>query len=864
MEIADQFQFLSDLLQGSVIPPGVDFTFDDNCHDRLYRALLTRGKRHGAGPFDFAVLIRHVLRRESELQGGSSQTIKVPEYGGFPDQQLWSRCGMSILDRRNESILLEAAAWFPRWLACDNGVSPESSTLKEERRRTYDPVAGDPLLALVGQSDYRSPGQREAIRGVINAPSGSTLVVNLPTGSGKSLCVQLPALAESREHGVALVIVPTTALAIDQERAMARFVDHPTAYYGDTSSQTQKRRQEIRKRIREGSQRIVFTSPESALESLTPSLYAAASRGFLRIFAIDEVHMIDQWGEGFRPAFQELPGLRRGLLKAAPEAKFKTVLMTGTLTESTLDILESLFGDPGPFEVVSATQLRPEPSYWSAKCETDEVKTSRILEALCHLPRPLILYTTLVEDSVRWERIIRNLGTERVAVMTGKSSSRERIDVIDRWREKEIDIVVATSAFGLGVDQADVRAVVHACVPETIDRFYQEVGRGGRDGSASLSLVIYTDEDLRIARRLNKRVSIGIDRGKQRWERMFHSKQRLPDDRWSIKIDLAPAVDNARDINMQNEQNQKWNIRTLTLMACAGIINFDSDPPPNIEVSELVSDSALDSINDDDAFEQSAEHQSRRVIRIIDENHLQESTWAATIEDIREKRLKLGGQSFRAMSETLKGEVCITQLLTQAYAIPVRESGSPRKGVVASSACGGCAYCRAHHIVPFAEPLSTPRPVWRNYEFPIKESLQALLRNDRMLLIFYNQGQRKDEWLERLEDLSRWLVNQGVRNIVDPGTLLTGHNLNLNRAEPVTFFFREFEPVKMPPGPSFIVHPTGVPVPSHYLRMNSDSPVRILLIPDDSVDPIAGHRQLRDAFNGRSFSFKELCTMLAL
>jgi len=861
---ADQFQFLSDILQGTAAVPGPNFAFEDNCHDRLYRAFLTIGKQRGAGPLDFAVLLRHVLRRESELQGNNNQTIRVRRTSNFPNQELWAQCGMLVLDQHERNVLLEAAPWRPSWLAATDVVSPESPTLREERRRTYEPVRGDPLLALVGLDDYQNPGQREALRGVINAPPGSTLVVNLPTGAGKSLCVQLPALAESTDYGVTLVIVPTTALAIDQERAMARFVQHPTAYFGDATDAGQKRRQEIRKRIREGSQQIVFTSPESALESLSTSLYAAARRGLLRMFAIDEVHMIDQWGEGFRPAFQELPGLRRGLLRAAPEEKFKTILMTGTLTESTLDILESLFGQPGPFEVVSAMQLRPEPSYWFARCDTEEVKRSRVLDALFHLPRPLILYTTLVEDAVRWGRIIRSLGAERLSVMTGDSSSRERIEVIDRWRRKEIDIVVATSAFGLGVDQADVRAVIHACVPETIDRFYQEVGRGGRDGAASLSLVIYGDDDESRAEGLNKRVSIGADRGRQRWERMFNSKQRLTEDRWSIKIDLAPGVSNVRDINMQNEQSNKWNIRTLTLMACAGIIKYDSEAPPNIEVSELAGDSAKDKTSDEDAFENSVEHQSYRVIRILDENHLQESTWTGVIENIRKKRLALGLESFRAMSEALKGRVCISQLLSGAYAIPVRGFGPPRKGVVVSRACGGCAYCREQGILPFAESLPTPRPAWHNYKFPIKASLQTLLGNERLMAVFYNRAQPKDEWLERLEDLTRWLVRQGVRNIVDSTNLLRGRIYNLDPTESIAFFFLDFEPITMPPGPTFIIHPKGVPVPSQYLRTNADSAPRILLIPENSADPVAGHRRLRDVFNGKSFGFTELNTILAL
>lgn len=821
--------------------------------------------RGGALPMDLAVLIRQLLRRESELQGGLSQTIKVLNGNNFPDRQLWESCGVRVLAEHTDAFLLQAMPWHPGWLAIETDISPETTAIRAAQRRTYEPTPGDSLLSLVGHRDYSNPGQREAIRAVVNAPPGSTLVINLPTGSGKSLCAQLPALSESREYGVTVVIVPTTALAIDQERAMAQFIDHPTAYFGDTSAVGQKRRQGIRERVRKGSQRLVFCSPESALESLTSSLYIAAERGFLRLLVIDEAHIVDQWGDGFRPAFQELPGLRRDLLKEAPEAnKFKTVLMTGTLTESTLDTLESLYGQPGPVDVISAMQLRPEPSYWFHKCETEEIRGTRILDALFHLPRPLILYTTLVEDAYAWGRTIQKLGARRFAVMTGKSNSRDRIEVIDRWRKKQIDVIVATSAFGLGVDQADVRTVVHACVPETIDRFYQEVGRGGRDGRASLSIVAYTEEDLKLAQRLNKKVSIGADRGRQRWERMFNSKERLSDNRWNVMVDLAPGVSTLRDINMRSEQNQKWNIRTLSLMACAGIIAFDAERPPENIAHEAKGDGAVENVNDEVTFEQSIEHQSRRVIRILDENHLEEGSWAVRIEAIRKKRKKLGRDSFRAMKDALTGEVCIADLLSAAYTIMPRESAKPRKEVIVAHACGGCRYCRRNHVAPYAHPLPTPPPAWQKTDFPVEKPLRDLLGADELLLVFYSQVQHEDEWLERLEDLTRWFLKQGVRNVVDPLKLIESRRLNFSNAEVTVFFFQEFQPIKMPPAPSLVIHPVGRPVPPAYLLMSSKSPIRIVLIPNDSVDPGANHRSLRDGFNGKTFSFTELCTILAL
>lgn len=148
----------------------------------------------------------------------------------------------------------------------------------------------------------------------------------------------------------------------------------------------------------------------------------------------------------------------------------------------------------------------------------------RLLEAVYHLPHPLIIYGTKVKDVENWKRELTRAGFKRCDLMTGKSTTQQREQLIEKWREGKIDIVVATSAFGLGIDQSDVRAVIHVCIPETIDRFYQEVGRGGRDGKACMSLTLYTTEDFNVARGLNEKSTITIERGLQRWESMFAKK----------------------------------------------------------------------------------------------------------------------------------------------------------------------------------------------------------------------------------------------------------------------------------------------------------------------------------------------------
>ena len=117
------------------------------------------------------------------------------------------------------------------------------------------------------------------------------------------------------------------------------------------------------------------------------------------------------------------------------------------------------------------------------------------MEALRHVPRPAVLYVTKVNDAEEWHRRLLDTGFVRVRMLHGKTGREQRERIVDEWRNGEVDIVVGTSAFGLGIDYPHARSVLHACVPETLDRFYQEVGRGGRDGRASLSLIASTPRD---------------------------------------------------------------------------------------------------------------------------------------------------------------------------------------------------------------------------------------------------------------------------------------------------------------------------------------------------------------------------------
>ncbi|MEI6872603.1 MAG: protein DpdF, partial [Verrucomicrobiota bacterium] len=515
--------------------------------------------------------------------------------------------------------MVKIKKWNPDWLPNHADSSLIAPTLRRELRRPSETCSADPFLVSLGRKEYLSPALREAMRTVITAPAGATLLVNFPTGSGKSLLAQVPALLS--QDGLSVVVVPTTALCIDQERALKDYecqnrIEHETAFYG--SSDEQKAIQKgICQRINNGTQRIVFASPEMVCgRRLFSTLWKTASAGKLEWLVIDEAHMVEHWGDSFRPKYQQLAGVRRGLLRQTTAKPFRTLLMSATMTAQTIDTLKSQFGEPGPFECIHSVRIRPEIASGVVKCDSIDSRMERTIDAILNLPKPLIAYTTKVADSQAIHSKLKEKGLNRIACFNGKTNDTFRETIINDFRYQNIDIVIATSAFGMGID-AEVRSVVHSCIPESFDRYYQEIGRGGRDGKASISLVIYAKEDSELAKHMSRRANIGRELGLRRWRYMHH--QMTPVDE---NLDLyAVAVNNGIT---PNQRNLQWDDHTLNLLASAGVISFDAIPPPQWDPN-----AAPDT--QEDLYDQ-------RIIRVHDSRPTDEDTWVQRVEPVRNSR----------------------------------------------------------------------------------------------------------------------------------------------------------------------------------------------------------------------------------
>ena len=178
--------------------------------------------------------------------------------------------------------------------------------------------------------------------------------------------------------------------------------------------------------IRKGAIPILFTSPEAALGILRGPLFDAAQQGRLRFFVMDEAHVVSQWGQQFRPEFQSIAGLRESLLEACPaDGRFRTLLLTGTLAPESLQTLQQLFGGE-ECQIVAEPFLRCEPGFLVDCANSEEQRHQRVLEAIRHLPRPIILYTTLRDHAFEWLSILQSSGFRRVRLVRGEISPAPR------------------------------------------------------------------------------------------------------------------------------------------------------------------------------------------------------------------------------------------------------------------------------------------------------------------------------------------------------------------------------------------------------------------------------------------------------
>jgi ATP-dependent DNA helicase RecQ len=331
-----------------------------------------------------------------------------------------------------------------------------------------------PLRRYWGYSSFR-PLQERIVRSLL---AGHDTCVVMPTGGGKSLCYQLPAVVSER---TTIVISPLIALMQDQAAQLAQ-MGIPAAVVNSSISNEEQSR--IIRQARDGAFRLLYLSPERLQRADTLSWLQQVPISF---FAIDEAHCISEWGHEFRPEYRQLSRLR-GKFPDRPIAAF-TASATHHVRHDILTQLE--LRNPDKY---IASFHRPNLRYLVRQCDSAE-HTALLVTALRHYDEGnVIVYSPTISKVEETVDFLEDQGIAAVGYHAKMDSSDRRRNQ-ERWMSDEVRVLVGTIAFGLGINKATVRSVIHLALPKSVEQFYQEAGRAGRDGKAADCILLWRKQD---------------------------------------------------------------------------------------------------------------------------------------------------------------------------------------------------------------------------------------------------------------------------------------------------------------------------------------------------------------------------------
>ncbi|CAG9197260.1 ATP-dependent DNA helicase RecQ [Paraburkholderia caribensis] len=344
--------------------------------------------------------------------------------------------------------------------------------------------------------DSLRPGQREIIDSVMQ---GHDTLAIMPTGAGKSLCYQLPAMHLS---GLTLVVSPLIALMKDQRDKLLA-ADVQALQINSTLSAAEER--QTYENLTTAARAIVFVTPEQlakpTLLEVLQGRRGPCAQPRVSLIVVDEAHCISQWGHDFRPAFLQIADAVRSL--GGPPVLALTATATTAVVDDivrTLGMREARVLHTGVYRPnlrYSVTQVSVAGTKGRASARSAQAKLAALRALLESRGDAGIIYTATVREAERLAAAVREWGVP-AALYHGRIGSRERHDAQDRFMRGDVRVMIATNAFGMGIDKADIRFVVHDQMPGSIDAYYQESGRAGRDGEAADCILLFDLNDRRV------------------------------------------------------------------------------------------------------------------------------------------------------------------------------------------------------------------------------------------------------------------------------------------------------------------------------------------------------------------------------
>lgn len=708
---------IEEYLNGKVLSVEIQFEPSDNSQDKFFKNTIRRlvraytlYKENEKYKNDYLLALRdYMIVFDTTIILEDSELLKDNTFGIIFDKvEKKYFVSYQFTQGVNEKFIKDAFL---------KGVEPNLAIT--DANLITDPYIFD----LTGYKCFKTLDQKLAVYGALNTPEGYTTLISLPTGGGKSLVTQT---ISYQKDGLTIVVVPTVSLALDQERVTKDVINSDKKEDEIFSYSSGVAAGPILKAIKDKKAKVLFISPEALLENpaFAETIKEANKTRYLKNIVIDEAHIVVDWGAGFRVDYQCLEAWRNMLLMTNPS--LRTILLSATFEDKCVEILRNFFEINGRWIEIRCDALRHEPRYCVVRTKNNSEKESTVVDMVKKLPHPMIVYVARPVDAEHYKKLLSDAGIYNVETFTGLTGGFQRKKLIKEWVDDKFEIMIATSAFGVGVDKGDVRTVIHTYIPQNANTYYQELGRGGRDRLPCLSVICLHPEDTTIGRdRITKKV-LTSEKILGRWDSLYNNEKskRFPNNRVYIDTSIRPnyADSDEFDDSPTSDADMNWNVYVLLFLRRYNMIR----------ILEVTIDSSRYMV----------------LIEIVDDRlRAIDNELSNHIETIREKEWNYYSDSYNAMSNAVRSNCrdCISELFTDTY----------------SKVYEFCAGCNAHN-----EAIIGDVP-----KFPLKSRVEEPLRmlSEEQLAIFGDAPEAVIISKENeVEQLIYKLLEKGVSLIIAP------------------------------------------------------------------------------------------------